>query len=320
MKSPSRTAARIALPVIGTISMSSRLPRSISFVTVVANPFHEIKKPSVQRRFRFSSFSRKMTNSSLPHLPLQFLHSAKISADSRLRRGSGLSLRMEMSISSVAVRTRPLIVNPLTPSKSRLDSSSKLRPFSSVLAPLSTASTRPSRLSKPHPETRAAIAAICFPISSDVRSEASSSSAQTCVPRRTHVEDWFPSLRRRSSAAHTPRRRRSARVPRHRVFSCALPQLAGRGRDTVRARLERTNTCASKCGRPLRQSCCHRGRAGHSIRDASRRLSGRRLQQNFPGVGHRPRVCPRRQEEERPTPRRRLIRPTASWQRLHPWK
>jgi len=48
-KSPFRAAALISLPVTGTTSARSRLPRSISFVTVPANPFHEIKKPREQR-------------------------------------------------------------------------------------------------------------------------------------------------------------------------------------------------------------------------------------------------------------------------------
>ena len=104
-KSPPLTASRISFPVIGTMSVSSRLPRSISFVTVEVNPFHEIKKPRLHRRLRFSIFSRKITTSSFPHLPVQFLHSAKSRADSRRRRGSLLSFTIEMSISSVAVRT-----------------------------------------------------------------------------------------------------------------------------------------------------------------------------------------------------------------------
>lgn len=137
-KLPSRTAARSSLPVIGTIRNASRLPPSISLVTVEVNPFHEIRKPRLDRLLLFLIFSRKMTNSSLPHLPVQFLHSAKSRADSRRRRGSARSFSVEMSISSVAVRIRPLTVNPLTDSNSLLHSSCKLRPLSSVVGALST--------------------------------------------------------------------------------------------------------------------------------------------------------------------------------------
>jgi hypothetical protein len=57
VKSPDRTAARISSPVIGTTSVSSLLPRSISVVTVSAKPFHEIRKPSAHLWLRFSSFA-----------------------------------------------------------------------------------------------------------------------------------------------------------------------------------------------------------------------------------------------------------------------
>ena len=179
-KLPSRTAARSSLPVIGTIRVSSRLPRSISFVTVEVNPFQEIKKPRLDRRFLFSNFSRNMTNSSLLHFPVQFLHSTRSKADSRRRRGSALSFKMDMSISSVAVRMRLLTVNPLTDSNNLLHSSSKLRPLSSVVAAWLTAWESESKVSEPQPERRAATVAICFPISSEMCSDASSSSEQIC--------------------------------------------------------------------------------------------------------------------------------------------
>jgi len=47
VKSPERTAERISSPVIGMTRICSRLPRSISLVSVPVKPFHEIKKPRV---------------------------------------------------------------------------------------------------------------------------------------------------------------------------------------------------------------------------------------------------------------------------------
>jgi len=111
-KSLERTDDRISSPVIGTISVSSRLPRNISFVIVSAKPFQEIKKPSVERWLRFSIFSLNNTKSFFPHFPVQFLHSARINAASRRSRASLQSFRTDISISSVAVRTRPVSWTP----------------------------------------------------------------------------------------------------------------------------------------------------------------------------------------------------------------
>jgi hypothetical protein len=83
------------LPSSSTIKMPSRVPRSNSLVTVFANPFQEIRKPSEHRRFLFSIFSRNITTSSFPHLLVQFLHSAGRIADSRRKRGSALSLSVK---------------------------------------------------------------------------------------------------------------------------------------------------------------------------------------------------------------------------------
>ena len=128
----------MSAPTTGTIKQSSRLPRSISLVTVSANPFHEIRKPSVQRRFLFSIFALNVVNSFLPHLPVQFLHSAMMTAPSRRNRASLASLMIEMSISSVSVRMRPATVSPYTNSKIRLQSSSKLLPLLSADLAVST--------------------------------------------------------------------------------------------------------------------------------------------------------------------------------------
>lgn len=137
---PSLTAARMSLPVTGTTRVSSRLPRNISFVIVVANPFHETRKPRVQRFFRFSIFCLKITNSFFPHLELQFLHSTRRIAASRRNRGSALSFRTRISISSVAVRIRLVTEKPEIESKSRATSSSRERPRWSFEEAFSTAS------------------------------------------------------------------------------------------------------------------------------------------------------------------------------------
>lgn len=160
LKSSVRIALRMSSPVIGTTRISSRLPRSISFVMVSAKPFQETRKPTVARPLRFSSLLRNRTNSFLPHFPVQFLHSAKIRAPSRRSLGSSLSFRTETSISSVAVRTRPVTEKPGIVSNNRLVSSSSDRPLSSVDAALATASTSVSRFSEPHPDSLAAISAI----------------------------------------------------------------------------------------------------------------------------------------------------------------
>ena len=153
-KFPSRTASRITAPVNGTTRIRSRLPRNISFVTVEVKPFHETRKPSEQRSDRFSSFSWKITNSSLPHFPDQFLHSASIKASSRRNLASWLSFRMLMSISSVAVRTRPVTVNPATLSNRRATKDSSARPFWSVSVEVSTAFAKSVKGNASHPEIR----------------------------------------------------------------------------------------------------------------------------------------------------------------------
>ena len=56
-RSPERTAERMSSPVIGTTRIGSRLPRSISLVTVPLNPFHEIRNPRVHLWLRFSSLA-----------------------------------------------------------------------------------------------------------------------------------------------------------------------------------------------------------------------------------------------------------------------
>lgn len=130
-----------------------------------------------QRWLRFSIFCRNRTSSSLPHLPDQFLHSARINASLRLKGDAVLPLRMEMSISSVSVRTRQVTANPGTCSKSLLHSSSRLLPFSSLDVEVVTRSTSVSRVSEPHPERRAAISAMRSPTSSAACWAASSTSA-----------------------------------------------------------------------------------------------------------------------------------------------
>ena len=62
-KSPFLMAVLMCSPVRSTIRPLSRLPRSISFVTVCANPFHEIRKPSRQRA---KSFMNELANSGRP--------------------------------------------------------------------------------------------------------------------------------------------------------------------------------------------------------------------------------------------------------------
>lgn len=128
LKLLSHTASRISSPFMGTINVSSLVPRSISLVTVSLNPFHEIKNPSEHLALRFSILLLKSTNSFFPHLDVQFLHSTRRSALSLLKRGSVLSLIISMSISSVSVRIRPETLNPSTVSISRLTSSSSERP------------------------------------------------------------------------------------------------------------------------------------------------------------------------------------------------
>lgn len=69
---------------------------------------------------RVSSSAWRTTNSFLPHLPVQFLHSARINAPSRRRRGSSLSFTSEISICSVSVRMRSATTKPRTEANSRL--------------------------------------------------------------------------------------------------------------------------------------------------------------------------------------------------------
>src|SRR5579859_533475 len=174
-KLPSRTASRITAPSKGTTRIRSLLPLSISLVTVDVKPFQEIKKPSEHRSDRFSSFLRKMTNSSFPHFPAQFLHSASISASSRRSLGSWLSLRILMSISSVAVRTRPVTVNPATFSNKRAIRDSNARPFWSVSLDISTALTDSVKGKASQPEIRWARSLTSLPTSVVACSAASSS-------------------------------------------------------------------------------------------------------------------------------------------------
>lgn len=178
-KSPERTAVRISSPAIGTTRISSRLPCSISLVTVSLNPFQEMRKPKVHLWLRFSSLARKTINSFLPHLLVQFLHSARIRAPSRRKRGSSLPFTTEISISSVSVRKRPVTVKPATDANNLLQSSSSVQPLSSAEAAFSTASTSASSDSDPHPDSRAAISAIRCPTSLAACSATSSTSVAT---------------------------------------------------------------------------------------------------------------------------------------------
>ncbi|MGA7618254.1 helix-turn-helix domain-containing protein [Candidatus Binatus sp.] len=97
------TARRMSSPVIGTIKTSSRLPRNVSFITVVVKPFQETRNPIEHLRVRFSTFCLKITNSSLPHFAPQFLHSASNKADSRRSRG-------EKNAGMADLCERPLLV------------------------------------------------------------------------------------------------------------------------------------------------------------------------------------------------------------------
>ena len=132
-KSPPLTASRISFPVIGTMSVSSRLPRSISFVTVEVNPFHEIKKPRLHRRCDSQSFPGRSrlhpshtcrSNSCTP------LRAERIPAEGE---GHYYRLRLKCRSPQSPCGRRPPTVNPGTVSNSLLHNSSRLRPLSSVV-------------------------------------------------------------------------------------------------------------------------------------------------------------------------------------------
>lgn len=101
-------------------------------MNVFANPFVDTKKPSFALPLLFSNFSRNATYSFLPAGLSQFLHSIKIRLLSDFQKFRSELLTITISISSVLVRFRSIILNPSISEKKRAINSSKYFPLSSI--------------------------------------------------------------------------------------------------------------------------------------------------------------------------------------------